>query len=495
MMQYDMMTLAQGITRNIGTDTKILAIGGSDPSGGAGIQQDIRTITVLGAYAGAIPTALTVQSSEGVFDVMPAPSGWLRAQLETLLKDIEFDAIKIGMIGSKENIIVLSECLSQYRGDAHVVLDPVLASKNGHILMDTDWLITFLKRLMPVTTCFTPNLEEALCLLRHIGNKNNIKDPATSNPNKPYCPYNRAAQAEVAVELMDRLKGFSPPPSFNMIIKGGHLEEDDCSDLLVKYENKIDDGLFSVEARRINTPHSHGTGCAYASSIATFLGKGIEITEAMRLSQEFMSLSLIGASSIGGRGIGPVNPIFVYEREMEREAILSELKRAYSILKANDRAWMLAPEIQINLGYAMKEARDKGEVAAFLGRIVRVKDRLHAVSVPEFGASSHVARIILTVMQFDPKKRSAMDIRFDERFIKRAKELGYSIASFNRAYEPLSIKEKEGSSLVWGVKEAIERLKMVPDIIWDTGDVGKEPAIRVIGDGPVEVVKKAISLL
>ena len=133
-------------------------------------------------------------------------------------------------------------------------------------------------------------------------------------------------------------------------------------------------------------------------------------------------------------------------------------------------------------------------MAAFPGRLVRLGKRIVSVSGPAFGASRHIATIILTIMRHDPDFRSAMNIRFSEGLIQQCKDLGWKVYSFDRSEEPQAIKEQEGSSLEWGTERVLSKEAKIPDIIFDRGDVGKEPMIRVLGRDPDEVVDKVLKL-
>ena len=453
-------------------EIKVLAIGGSDPSGGAGIQQDIRTITVLGGYGTAIPTALTIQNTLGVKDIALVPPETLSAQLESCLSDIPFDAIKIGMMGSVEHVRVIGRLIKRLSPETPVILDPVMNSKNNKPLLEDSAIEVLKEELLPHVSIITPNIPEASRLL--------------DDPSLGAC-----RQEELARQLYRALTKIPSNKERAVIVKGGHSGEKDLvMDILVDSE-----GTVSIGGARIDTVHTHGTGCAFASCLATLVGGGLGVREAFRTCRDFMELSIVASKGMG-RGIGPVNTLATYWQIVERDMILKLLKEASSQLEKHPGAGRLAPEIQINLGYALPYARTREDVAAFPGRIVRVRDYLRHIEAPEFGASSHVANIILTAMLYDPKKRSAMDIKMDEAFLKKGEALGYKIASFSRKDEPKAVKEAEGSSLVWGVKQAIENSGgLVPDLIWDDGDLGKEPAIRVLGNDPLEVVKKALSLL
>ena len=465
-----MKKLRDWAKKSIGLDIKVLAIGGSDPGGGAGIQQDIRTITALGAYGTGVPTALTIQNTQGVEAVLPVEATSLKRQLQNCLMDIRFDALKLGMLATKENLDVICEVFSDYP-PVILVVDPVFSSKNHSVLLEEEGIFELIEKIGPYATVITPNIPEAKRLLG-------------LEPEEPI------SQEGLSKRLFERAAQ-KAGKEVAIIVKGGHGDDDSLlMDILCHR-----DGVFSVGGMRVKTPHTHGTGCAYSSSLATFLGAGIGLKDAMKLCREFMEVSLLGSAGMG-TGIGPVNTLAPLKQTFEKEFILEELSAACAILEGHPESGRLAPEIQINLGFALSFARSKEDVAAFPGRIVRVGKRLTRVRAPAFGASSHVANIILTAMRFDPRIRSAMDIRMDKGLLERAQDAGMSVAFFSRKEEPKDVKEREGSSLSWGVKKAIlENRGRVPDLIWDDGDWGKEPAIRVLGKDPGDVVKKALSLL
>ena len=152
----------------------------------------------------------------------------------------------------------------------------------------------------------------------------------------------------------------------------------------------------------------------------------------------------------------------------------------------------LIPEVSSNLGYALPQAEGPGDVAAFPGRIIRFRHSVATLGDPEFGASRHIASIILTVMRFDPEYCSAMNIRFSREIVDRLRREGFILGSFDRKMEPRQVKRMEGSSMEWGVGDVLRKRKGIPDFIFDEGDVGKEPMIRVLGRNPLEVVQKIL---
>jgi hydroxymethylpyrimidine/phosphomethylpyrimidine kinase len=272
--------------------------------------------------------------------------------------------------------------------------------------------------------------------------------------------------------------------SKHVVVKGGHLKGK-AIDLLYdggKYEE--------IEGPRIETKNTHGTGCTFASAIATFLARGDTVSEAVKKAKIFITMAIQSGLALG-KGAGPTNPSAYVLREMERYRVIQELKKAVDVLK-EEKAGYLIPEVSSNLGYALPNAEGIEDIAAFPGRIIRFKDSVATLSDPEFGASQHIANIILTVMKFDPEYCSAMNIRYSKENVARLRGKGFLVGHFDRRFEPKRVKQREGSSLEWGVGEVLRKLRRVPDFIYDQGDVGKEPMIRVLGKNPVEVVEKIL---
>jgi hydroxymethylpyrimidine/phosphomethylpyrimidine kinase len=275
--------------------------------------------------------------------------------------------------------------------------------------------------------------------------------------------------------------------SKHVVVKGGHLKGM-AIDIL--YDGKE---YYEMKGTRIETKDTHGTGCTFASAIATFLARGDTVPEAVRKAKTFITLAIQSSLRLG-KGTGPTNPFAFVLREMERYRVIQELKKAMEVLKGEKMGYLI-PEVSSNLGYALPHAESIEDVAAFPGRILRFKDSIATLGDPEFGASQHIASIILTMMKFDPEYCSAMNIRYSKENISQLRKKGFVIGHFDRSLEPRGVKQREGSSLEWGVEEVLRKLKRVPDFIYDQGDVGKEPMIRVLGKNPQEVVDKILKAL
>lgn len=253
-----------------------LSIAGSDCSGGAGIQADIKTMTANGVYAMSAITALTAQNTTGVSDIMDATPEFLAEQLDMVFTDIYPDAVKIGMVSSAALIEVIAEKLKLYNAK-HIVVDPVMVATSGSKLLKTDALDTLTKRLLPLAEVVTPNIPEAEILA----------DMVISSKE----------DMEKAARIICERYGC------NVLLKGGH-DLNDANDLLYTKES-----VKWFEGKRIDNPNTHGTGCTLSSAIASNLAKGYDLVSAVKRSKEYISGALDAMLDLG-KGSGPMNHAF-----------------------------------------------------------------------------------------------------------------------------------------------------------------------------------------
>ena len=438
----------------------ILSIAGSDPSGGAGIQADLKTFGALGVYGMAVITSLTAQNTLGVSGTFHVPAEFVGEQLDAIIRDMGFDAVKTGMLADEGIVRIVAERLKRRRV-GKLVVDPVMGSNNGAVLLNDTGREALVKFLFPLAFLVTPNIPEAEVLA---GMKiRGVRD------------MERAAQ---------RIKGFGAK---NVLVKGGHLNKGPTDVLFDGREFTH----FSLD--RVETKSTHGTGCTLSAALAAFLAQGVPLEEAARRAKDYLQATLIHAFSLG-KGTGPGHHFAPLYREIEKGRMLKEMDAALELLKG-EKIGALIPEIQSNLAYALPGARSRDDVAAFPGRIIRDGEGVAVLHAPDFGASRHIANIVLTNMKYDPSKRARMNLRYDEKIIRRCGKLKLSIGSFDRAKEPRKVREREGSSLEWGVQEAIKKAGgKVPDVVFDKGGWGKEAAVRVSADSPLEVARLAVRI-
>jgi hydroxymethylpyrimidine/phosphomethylpyrimidine kinase len=272
----------------------------------------------------------------------------------------------------------------------------------------------------------------------------------------------------------------------NVLIKGGHAK------------NNADDFYFDgkryfvFEGKRIGKKDWHGTGCGLSAGIASGLALGLDVPSAIQKAKGWVTVGI--ANGVGrGDGPGSVDPMASLFRTQKRFEVIQGLSAAVDILKAN-RIGLLIPEVQSNIGIGLPGAQGAEDVAAIPGRIVKNGNDIFTVAAPQFGASQHVAKIVLTAMHFDPSMRAVMNIKFSDTILKACRKLKFKVASFDRAKEPKSVKQKEGSSLEWGTHTAIKKCGFVPDIIYDLGGQGKEEMIRVLARDIGELVEKVLKI-
>lgn len=254
----------------------VLSIAGSDPSGGAGIQADLKAFSARGVYGMAALTALTAQNTQGVVGVHPVPPSFVADQINAIFADIRVDAIKIGMIANAAIADAVADILARH-GDVPVVLDPVMIAKGGAALLAADAVDVLTMRLLPLATVITPNLPEAAALLH---------DVEASN---------REDMARQALALA----AFGPSA---VLIKGGHLAGDESPDVLASAG-----GLTWFEAERLPTKNTHGTGCTLSSAIAAEIAKGLPLPKAVAAAKAYLAAAVAASGQLSvGSGHGPV---------------------------------------------------------------------------------------------------------------------------------------------------------------------------------------------
>ena len=256
---------------------KTLTIAGSDPSGGAGIQADIKTMSALGCYAASAITAVVDENTCGVTGVMPVPPAFVKGQIKSVMDDIEPDAIKIGMVYSQELVEVIAETLSAY-SVRNIVVDPVMVATSGDALSNGLIAQALMNTLMPLGRIITPNIPEAETLLGEAIGADDMEDAAR--------------------RLSDKVKT-------SVLLKAGHIEADTLTDILYNAESGE---TLRLSSPKVDTVNTHGTGCTLSSAIASFLAHGESLDEAVGKAKEYISSAIReGANYKIGHGHGPVH--------------------------------------------------------------------------------------------------------------------------------------------------------------------------------------------
>ncbi|MBP3312878.1 MAG: bifunctional hydroxymethylpyrimidine kinase/phosphomethylpyrimidine kinase [Butyricicoccus sp.] len=260
---------------------KVLTIAGSDCSGGAGIQADLKTMAAHGVYGMSAITALTAQNTTGVYGVLEATPEFVASQLDCIFTDIRPDAVKIGMVSNKDIIHVIADKLREYNAE-NIVCDPVMVATSGSRLMADDAANALVGELMPLATVITPNISEAEVLCG-------------------FAIENREDMLRAAEEIAKRTPAA-------ILIKGGHLE--DCADDLLWQDGQA----HWFRSPRVDNPNTHGTGCTLSSAIASNLAKGDTLTDAVEHAKAYITGALRAGLDLG-KGSGPLDHGFAQRGE------------------------------------------------------------------------------------------------------------------------------------------------------------------------------------
>lgn len=262
---------------------RVLTIAGSDPSGGAGIQADLNTMSACGCFGTTAITAIVDENTQGVYGVHPVPVPFVQGQIRSVLDDIGADAVKIGMLHSSELIRAVMETLSCYPV-RNIVLDPVMVATSGDTLLQQEAISTLKNEMIPTVRVITPNIPEAEILL---GEKINGQG-----------------------DLPKLIKRLSCGGKVSVLLKAGHLSEDELTDVFYNAETGE---ILTHTSKRIKTRNTHGTGCTFSSAFASYLAHGLTLNDAFYKAKEYINEALVRGSEYEiGKGCGPVHHFFRY---------------------------------------------------------------------------------------------------------------------------------------------------------------------------------------
>ena len=262
----------------------VLTIAGSDPSGGAGIQADLKTFSALGCYGMSVITALTAQNTQGVQSVLPVDAFFVNEQLDSIFQDIQIAAVKTGMLHNKNIIHAITHFFQTqtYFNSYYLIVDPVLTATNGGVLLEANAIDTLRQNLLPIASLITPNIPEAEILIgQSIKNQTQMET---------------AAKQLVAMGCQA------------VLLKGGHLEKGESNDCFFSVEKNE---VVWLNATRIDTGNTHGTGCTLSAAITALVGQGMSLLDAIKLGKTYLHRAISeGASYKLGKGQGPVHHFY-----------------------------------------------------------------------------------------------------------------------------------------------------------------------------------------
>ena len=495
-----------------------VTIAGSDSGGGAGVQADLRTFTAHGVFGTSVVTSVTAQHTRGVESTHVLPTEELSAQIDAVTDDFDLRAGKTGMLATTDTVERVREAVAD--ADAPFVVDPVMVAASGDRLLDPD-AETAYEELIAESAVVTPNADEAAVLT-------GIEPTDTDDLRA----------------VGDRLVEWGADAA---LVKGGHVAGDPVRDVLVvdgdpdtrSVESDTADGersdadterdeaatggvrasdpsaeiaplrvdadatgepaqtagghsAYTFTHERIASEATHGSGCTLSSAIAARLARDEPLVSAVAGGVAFTTRAVRYPLDVG-QGPGAVNGSVTLENDAARDRTREAGERVLQRLIETDVS-PVVPEVGMNVVAATPYAERIGETAAVEGRITRTLSGVSAGRGVRFGASSHVARFLLAARAFDPTLRFAVNCRFDADTERAMDALEWATVELDRSTEP--DPDHEGSTMGWAARQAMDRFEGAgaPDAVFDRGDVGKEPMVRVLGGDAETIADRVVAL-
>ena len=420
----------------------VLSIGGSDPSSGAGIQSDIKTFENHGVYGLTVITAITSQNTKKISKILPISSEIIKSQLESVLNDFKIDAIKIGMLYDKSIIKIVYSVIKKQK--CPIVVDPIIESTTKTILLKKSAIKDYKKMIIPLATIITPNKQEAKILA------------GTSS-------------VQEAAKKIQRLG------AKNVIITGYNESKKVIEDFVLESGKE-----YILKGKKIEIIN-HGSGCNYSASIASSLALKKSIHDAAQHAKEYVFQSIKNSKKVG-KGVN-----VTYKKISKIQKELSNSIIDFQNIKNSSK---LIPECQTNFVFSKIKPKKINNVLGVSGRLVKAGDKIIQAGELTYGGSQHVATAVIKVSKKFPEIRSAINIKYEPSLITKAKKQGMKVISYDREKESKNSKQKENSSISWGISSCLKSTK--PDMIYHKGDIGKEPMIIIFGTNPEQVVKKIL---
>jgi len=424
----------------------LLSIGGSDPSSGAGIQSDVKTFASLNAYGLTAITAITGQNTSKFGMIQPVSKKILKNQLDLIFSDFIIDGIKIGMVYNSEIIKTIYGALKKL--SIPIIVDPVIKSTTGGRMIQKSAVNDFKKYLMPIATVITPNKFEAEFI-----------SESKINSKK-------------SLQKVGKIIQEMGPKS--VVITGLEFKKNRISDFVMTENQDF------IENKKIRTVN-HGSGCNYSASMIFSLAQGKSILESAKFAQKFTFDSIEGAQKIG-KGLA------ITQKKFDSRCL--ELSNAINQFIGIKNISQRIPECQTNFVFSKNSPKSIKDVLGISGRIVKTGNSVTKVGILEYGGSKHVATAILAMNKKFSHVRSAINIKLQKGTITKLEKNGFTVKNYDRTKEPRFIKNKEGSSIEWGIKNVLKDSKEPPDAIFHKGDFGKEPMIIIFGTTPDSVIEK-----
>ena len=430
----------------------LLSIGGSDPSSGAGIQSDIKTFSTLDVHGLTIITTITGQNTTNFGMVEPVSKKILQNQWESIISDFKIDGIKIGMVYNSEIIKTVYQNLKKL--NIPIVVDPVIKSTTGGMLIKKSAISDFKKFIIPLATIITPNRFEAEILTK-------TKINSKNTPEK-------------IAKMIQRMG------AKNVVITGVEIKNKKVSDFVLEKNKK-----YYIVDEKISKMN-RGSGCIHSAAVLYSIVKNKNIKKSLEFSKK-ITLNSIKNSKKVGKGIEITN---VDKQDKLKINLLNSINELIKIKKI----YQNIPECQTNFVYSKQKPKSINEILGISGRIVKAGEKVIMAGDLAYGGSKHVATALLTINKKYSKIQSAINLKYRKETITKIKKLKLTTYDYDRNQEPKNVKNK-GSTIEWGIKNAIKNSKKPPDIIYHKGDFGKEPMIIVFGETPDIVIKKILKMI
>ena len=430
----------------------LLSIGGSDPSSGAGIQSDVKTFAGFNVYGLTVITAVTSQNTSSFGMVEPVSQKILKNQLESLISDFKIDGIKIGMVFNSQIIKMIYVQLKKLK--IPIVVDPVIKSTTGGLLIEKSAIIDFQKYIIPLATVITPNKFEAEILAKKkINSQNTIEQVA---------------------KIIQKMG------AKNVIITGIEAKNNKVSDFVLEKNTK-----YVISGDRIAS-NNHGSGCNYSAAMLFAIVENKTIRQSAEFAKKFTYNSIKNAKKIG-------NGITITD-SAKQDNLNTDLSHAINKFVEIKDIYKNIPECQTNFVYSKQKPKSTKDVLGISGRIVKAGKEVIVAGSLVYGGSKHVATALLVINEKFPEICSAINVKYQKKTISNIEKSKMLICSYDRMAEPKNVKVG-GSTIKWGIKKAIKGLDHPPDVVFHKGDFGKEPMIIVFGNTPENILKKISKMI
>ena len=419
---------------------KALTIAGSDSGGGAGIQTDLKTFAALGVYGTSVITALTAQNTQGVHGIHAVPADFITCQLEAVLSDIPVQAAKTGMLGEVDAILAVTGALTQYR-IINLVVDPVMVAESGHRLLKADAVDALRTKLLPLALVVTPNLPEAEVLL--------------------------GRTIETVDDMIIAARDIRKMGPRHVLVKGGHLQGTEMVDVF--YDGKA---VFQFSEKKLDTVHTHGTGCTYAAAITAYLAKGYTPLDAVSRAKRFITDAISHGVCVGS-GYGPTNPMGVLYHELAQKRATDDLQTALGILQKSTFAVNLLAAGKSNIFTCRENARLSSDIASFPAPLLRCGDGLEPVGEPRFDSAMVPGEALLQAHGTNPAISGMINLRSTPDIITALQTQG------------ITVSEHTGE---------LRGLQLTTDALIFREQPNTEPQLLLFGQSATDAAEKTASL-